>query len=140
MSWKWEYAFGAEEVARTAPADFLAKVEAKADELVRAAEAFHVHGRSHDGGDPKGGDIIVPGGMFTCSRIRSSCGASASTSFRSRIWVSEPSAHQPPGDCAATADRSGGSWTGEVAGWPEEWDPETYGPESSTFVQGLPPA
>ncbi len=23
MSWKWEYAFGAEEAARTAPADFL---------------------------------------------------------------------------------------------------------------------
>ncbi|SOE67092.1 hypothetical protein SAMN05446589_2978 [Streptomyces sp. OV198] len=65
MSWKWEYAFGAEAAARTAPADFLAKVEAKADELVRAAEAFHIHGRVHEGGDPKGGDIIVPGGMFT---------------------------------------------------------------------------
>ncbi|MFF3407434.1 hypothetical protein ACFYW8_14770 [Streptomyces sp. NPDC002742] len=65
MSWKWEYAFGAEETARTAPPDFLLKVEAKADELVRAAEALHVHGRAHEGGDPKGGDIIVPGGMFS---------------------------------------------------------------------------
>lgn len=65
MSWKWEYAFGAEEAARTAPAQFLAKVEEKADELVRAAEALHVHGRAHGGTDPKGGDIIVPGGMFT---------------------------------------------------------------------------
>ena len=64
MSWKWEYAFGAEETARTAPADFLAGVEKKADELVRAAEAVHVHGRAHEGIDPKGGDIIVPGGMF----------------------------------------------------------------------------
>ncbi|MBR8643282.1 hypothetical protein KEF29_37940 [Streptomyces tuirus] len=65
MSWKWEYAFGAEEAARTAPTSFLAEVEGKADELVRAAEAFHVHGQAHDGVDPKGGDIIVPGGMFT---------------------------------------------------------------------------
>lgn len=65
MSWKWEYAFGAEEAARTAPSGFLNTVERKADELVRAAEALHVHGRAHDGIDPKGGDIIVPGGMFT---------------------------------------------------------------------------
>lgn len=33
--------------------------------MVRAAEALHVHGRAHDGPDPKGGDVIVPGGMFT---------------------------------------------------------------------------
>ncbi len=65
MSWKWEYAFGAEEVARTAPTGFLAEVERKADELVRAAEALHIHGQAHDGVDPKGGDVIVPGGMFT---------------------------------------------------------------------------
>lgn len=65
MSWKWEYAFGAEEAARTAPAVFLTTVAKKADELVRAAEALHVHGRAHEGPDPKGGDILVPGGMFT---------------------------------------------------------------------------
>ncbi|MET9501768.1 hypothetical protein ACFYO5_26130 [Streptomyces sp. NPDC006259] len=64
MSWKWEYAFGAEETAGTAPVDFLAGVERKADELVRAAEALHLHGRAHKGFDPKGGDVIVPGGMF----------------------------------------------------------------------------
>ncbi|MFF7641142.1 hypothetical protein [Streptomyces canus] len=64
MSWKWEYAFGAEEAARTAPADFLAVVEHKADELVRAAEALHIHGRAHDGIDPKGGEIIISGGWF----------------------------------------------------------------------------
>ena len=64
MSWKWEYAFAAEETAHTAPADFLAGVENKADELVRAAEALHNHGRAHEGIDPKGGDIIVFGGMF----------------------------------------------------------------------------
>lgn len=65
MSWKWEYAFGAEETARTAPAAFLADVARKADELVRAAEALHVHGRAHEGLDPKGGNILVSGGMFT---------------------------------------------------------------------------
>ncbi|MFG2885612.1 hypothetical protein ACGFYV_25535 [Streptomyces sp. NPDC048297] len=65
MSWKWEYAFGAEEAARTAPADFLTAVECKADELVRAAEAVHIHGRAHAGIDPKGGDVTVAGGMFT---------------------------------------------------------------------------
>ncbi|MFC9845894.1 hypothetical protein ACFWFF_09980 [Streptomyces sp. NPDC060223] len=50
---------------RTAPADFLTRVEGKAEELVRAAEAVHIHGRAHQGIDPKGGNIIVPGGMFT---------------------------------------------------------------------------
>lgn len=65
MTWKWEYAFGAEEAAQTAPASFLAEVQIKADELVRAAEAVHVHGRAHSGTDPKGGDVIIPGGMFT---------------------------------------------------------------------------
>ncbi|GAA0659804.1 hypothetical protein GCM10009601_16730 [Streptomyces thermospinosisporus] len=64
MSWKWEYAFGAEQTARTAPAEFLTHVEKKAEELVRAAEAMHLHGRAHAGIDPSGGDIIVPGGMF----------------------------------------------------------------------------
>ncbi|MEU1313569.1 hypothetical protein [Streptomyces tibetensis] len=65
MSWKWEYAFGAEETARTAPTSFLAEVESKAEELVRAAEALHIHGRAYDDTDPSGGNIIVPGGMFT---------------------------------------------------------------------------
>ncbi|WP_149548641.1 hypothetical protein [Streptomyces marokkonensis] len=65
MSWSWEYVFGAEEAARTAPPAFLAEVERKADELVRAAEAQYLHGRTYDGRDPKGDDIVVPGGMFT---------------------------------------------------------------------------
>ncbi|WP_107427650.1 hypothetical protein, partial [Streptomyces glaucescens] len=71
MSWKWEYAFGAEETARTVPADFLARVASRADELVRAAEALHVHGRAHEGADPKRGDVTVPGGMFTQVVVRS---------------------------------------------------------------------
>ncbi|MFE5032248.1 hypothetical protein [Streptomyces sp. NPDC056683] len=64
MSWKGEYAFGAEEAARTAPEDFLAAVSRCADELARAAEALHVHGRAYEGIDPKGGDVIVSGGWF----------------------------------------------------------------------------
>jgi hypothetical protein len=64
LSWSWEYAFAAEEAARTASPAFLAAVERKAEELVRAAEALYVHGRDHQGVDPKGGDITVPGGMF----------------------------------------------------------------------------
>ncbi|MEV5154823.1 hypothetical protein AB0K81_23280 [Streptomyces werraensis] len=65
MSWTWEYVFGAEEAARTAPPAFLAEIERKADELVRAAEARYLHGPTHGGGDPKGDDIVVPGGMFS---------------------------------------------------------------------------
>ncbi|WP_341849412.1 hypothetical protein [Streptomyces bungoensis] len=40
-------------------------MERKAAELVTAAEALHVHGTSHGDHDPRGGDIVVPGGMFT---------------------------------------------------------------------------
>lgn len=40
-------------------------MERKAAELVRAAEALQVHGRARAGIDPKGSDIVVPGGMFT---------------------------------------------------------------------------
>ncbi|MEV8018424.1 hypothetical protein AB0O76_19210 [Streptomyces sp. NPDC086554] len=74
MSWSWEYAFAAEEAARTAPPAFLAEVERKAEELVRAAEALYVHGRSYEDVDPKGGDITVPGGMFRYQIVvRSEC-------------------------------------------------------------------
>ena len=38
LSWTREYAFGAEQAARTAPPAFLAEVEHRAAELVRAAE------------------------------------------------------------------------------------------------------
>ncbi|MCP3766441.1 MULTISPECIES: hypothetical protein [unclassified Streptomyces] len=37
----------------------------KAAELVRAAEAQYLHGRAHDGDNPKDGDVTVPGGMST---------------------------------------------------------------------------
>lgn len=32
---------------------------------MRAAEARYLHGRAYDGEDPRGDDIVVPGGMFT---------------------------------------------------------------------------
>ncbi|MVO83735.1 hypothetical protein GPA10_02875 [Streptomyces sp. p1417] len=64
MSWSWEYALAAEAAALSAPTAFLAEVERTADELVRAAEALHVHGRSHADVDPAGGDITVPNGML----------------------------------------------------------------------------
>lgn len=64
MSWAREYAFGAEDSAPTLPPAFLTEVEHAAAELVRAAEALYVHGPAHDGDDPKGRDLSVPGGMF----------------------------------------------------------------------------
>jgi hypothetical protein len=54
LSWAWEYAFGAEATAHTAPPAFLTAVERKAAELVRAADARYLHGRAYDGDDPKG--------------------------------------------------------------------------------------
>ncbi|MFI9762601.1 hypothetical protein ACIHFB_32290 [Streptomyces sp. NPDC051963] len=64
MSWKWEYAFGASEAASSLPPDFLATIEAAADELVRAAEALHVQGRAHEGLNPQGRQLPVSGGMI----------------------------------------------------------------------------
>ncbi|RVU17959.1 hypothetical protein EOT10_33205 [Streptomyces antnestii] len=64
MSWRWEYVFAAAAAAPSAPPAFLAEVERKAEELVRTAEALHLHGRSHEGADPPGDDVIVRGGMF----------------------------------------------------------------------------
>jgi hypothetical protein len=69
LSWTWEYAFAAEEAARAVPVGFRTEIEHRAAELVRAAEALHVHGRSHEGHDPKGGDVILPGGMFTYQTV-----------------------------------------------------------------------
>ncbi|MEU6115949.1 hypothetical protein ABZ840_15660 [Streptomyces sp. NPDC047117] len=64
MSWKWEYAFGAEQASRTAPSEFVAAVEKKAAELMRMCEAKYLDGTLHQDAGPKGGDITVPGGMF----------------------------------------------------------------------------
>lgn len=65
MTWKWEYAFGAEAAARTAPAAFLREVEKKADELVRVCEVGYLHASDHQGLDPDGDTLTLPGGMIT---------------------------------------------------------------------------
>ncbi|MGW5817254.1 hypothetical protein [Streptomyces noursei] len=64
MSWKWEYAFGAENAAKTAPRAFIAAVEKKAAELVRMCEATYLDGTLNRDNNPKGADITVRGGMF----------------------------------------------------------------------------
>lgn len=51
VSWSWEYVPDEETVASGAPPAFLAEVEKKADELVRAAEALHLHGATWQGAD-----------------------------------------------------------------------------------------
>ncbi|MGA5063397.1 hypothetical protein ACPB9E_06370 [Streptomyces exfoliatus] len=40
-------------------------MEKRADELVRAAEAFYLDGSAYRGEGPKGNDAFVPGGMFS---------------------------------------------------------------------------
>ncbi|MFE3760440.1 hypothetical protein ACFXPI_01540 [Streptomyces sp. NPDC059104] len=65
MSWKWEYALGAQASTRSAPAPFLREVEKKADELVRMCEVTYLHAGDHQGLDPKGAALPVPGGMIT---------------------------------------------------------------------------
>lgn len=53
MSWSWEYLPSEEHVTGGAPAGFLAAVEQKAAELVRAAEALHLDGTTYEGsGEP----------------------------------------------------------------------------------------
>lgn len=65
MSWSWEYDPSESYVTRGVPDGIVRAVEKKADELVRAAEALHIHGRATRGLNPSGGTIAVPGGMFT---------------------------------------------------------------------------
>lgn len=64
MSWSWEYAFSAEQSAKTLPAPFLAKVRTKADELVRMCEAQYLDGKTYQGADPPGGSLSVGSGFF----------------------------------------------------------------------------
>ncbi|WP_411091901.1 hypothetical protein [Streptomyces sp. 049-1] len=64
MTWRWEYDPGEEYVAGGAPPAFIAEVEKKADELIRAAEALHLDGTRYEGTGPKSETVDVPGGMF----------------------------------------------------------------------------
>lgn len=65
MSWRWEYDPDETHVVGGAPPAFVAEVEKRADELVRAAEAFYLGGAGYQEEGPKGNDAFVPGGMFT---------------------------------------------------------------------------
>ncbi|MFI6441586.1 hypothetical protein [Streptomyces sp. NPDC050759] len=51
-------------MAAGAPPSFLAEVEKKADELVRAAEALHLHGAAWQGADEGARHAFVAGGFF----------------------------------------------------------------------------
>lgn len=62
----WEYVPDEETVAAGAPPAFLAEVVKKADELVRAAEALHVHGRAWQEADEGARHAFVAGGFFVC--------------------------------------------------------------------------
>ncbi|MFC7217196.1 hypothetical protein ACFQLX_03270 [Streptomyces polyrhachis] len=64
MTWTWEYDPSEEHVVHGAPLALVAEVERKADELVRAAAALHLHGSADTGHSPGGGTALVPGGMF----------------------------------------------------------------------------
>ncbi|MET9146722.1 hypothetical protein ACFUCQ_04280 [Streptomyces sp. NPDC057197] len=64
MTWCWEYVPDQETVAAGAPQGFLAEVEKKADELVRAAEALYLHGPAYQGADEGARHAFVAGGFF----------------------------------------------------------------------------
>ncbi|MCI3241288.1 hypothetical protein [Streptomyces spinosisporus] len=64
MTWHWEYVPDEETVAAGAPPGFLAEVEKKADELVRAAAALHLHGAAWQAADEGARHAFVAGGFF----------------------------------------------------------------------------
>ncbi|MFD7877082.1 hypothetical protein ACFV5G_23790 [Streptomyces sp. NPDC059766] len=64
MTWRWEYVPDEETVAAGAPPGFVAEVEKTADELVRAAEALHLHGPAYQGADEGAKHAFVAGGFF----------------------------------------------------------------------------
>ncbi|MEV6481312.1 hypothetical protein [Streptomyces sp. NPDC051576] len=65
--WHWEYdpdethVIGGE---TPAPPAFVAEVEKRADEIVRAAEALHIDGTAYQGAGEGVQTAYVPGGMF----------------------------------------------------------------------------
>lgn len=62
MTWAWEY--DPDDLPKGAPEAFVAQVEAKADEVVRACEAMWPHGAAFEGDNPKGAMLDVPDGFF----------------------------------------------------------------------------
>ncbi|MQY10355.1 hypothetical protein SRB5_04620 [Streptomyces sp. RB5] len=64
MKWSWEYDPSEQYAIGGTPPAFVAEVEKKADELVRAAEAFHLDGTQYEGPSPKGDVAHVDSGFF----------------------------------------------------------------------------
>ncbi|MHA5047290.1 hypothetical protein [Streptomyces sp. SD15] len=64
MTWQWEYVPDEETVAAGAPPAFIVEVEKRAEELVRAAQALHLHGPSYQGADEGAKHAFVDGGFF----------------------------------------------------------------------------
>jgi hypothetical protein len=64
MSWAWEYDPTEEYVVGGADPGFIAQVEKRADELVRAAEALYLDGSGYQGIGPGVATAFIDGGMF----------------------------------------------------------------------------
>lgn len=63
--WGWEYNPDAHHVIGQTPnLAFVAQVEARADELVRAAAALYLDGSAYQGQSPGVQEEVLPGGMF----------------------------------------------------------------------------
>lgn len=64
MSWRWEYDPSEDHVIGGAPPAFVAEVEGKADESMRAAETLYPDGFPYQGENPRSEHVRVTGGMF----------------------------------------------------------------------------
>ncbi|MFD4661071.1 hypothetical protein ACFWP2_36265 [Kitasatospora sp. NPDC058444] len=64
MTWSWEYLPSERHVTAGALADFLAAVEQRAAELVRAAEALYLDGTSYQGSGESMRYLDVAGGLL----------------------------------------------------------------------------
>ncbi|MGW3045579.1 hypothetical protein ACWC9T_37435 [Kitasatospora sp. NPDC001159] len=64
MTWSWEYLPSEQHVTAGAPANFLAAVEQRAAELVRAAEALYLDGTSYQGSGEPMRYLDVAGGLL----------------------------------------------------------------------------
>ncbi|MFJ9605949.1 hypothetical protein ACIRS1_06270 [Kitasatospora sp. NPDC101176] len=63
MTWSWEYLPSEQHVTAGAPAEFLAAVERRAAELVRAAAAFCLDGTTYQGSGEPMRYLDVAGGL-----------------------------------------------------------------------------
>ncbi len=64
MTWSWEYLPSEQHVTAGAPAAFLAVVEQRAAELVRAAEALFLDGTAYEGSGEPMRYLDVDGGLL----------------------------------------------------------------------------